>query len=358
MGEGLMARDLQAILKANLEQTDEVESPKTVVQMPKQPQPNVDEKRSRFAAMMTEGRAPVGAMGAALENMKGQSEAEISALKAQIESGQTIVEIETDKIDRSFVSDRMDESDDALTSLKEQIKSQGQIVPILVRPHPGIAGRYQIAFGHRRVAAAAALGIKVRAVVKDLSDEDLVIAQGQENNERLDLSYIERARFAATLEERKFTRATIMAALSVRKGDLSSLISIASKIPVDIIDAIGRAPGIGRPRWLDFLELILGANSVDRAREIIKKPDFVKLESDERFLTLFAKLSKKERAAPQNLASESSFWKAPDGRRLARVNDTETKYTLQIDKSIEPEFGSFVFSMLDELYAAYKANKQ
>ena len=353
-----MARDLQAILKASLEQTDEAESLKAVVQMPKQPQPTVDEKRSRFAAMMSEGRAPVGAMGAALENMKGQSEAEIAALKAQIESGHTVVEIETDKIDGSFVSDRMDRSDDALASLKEQIKSQGQIVPILVRPHPEIVGRYQIAFGHRRVAAAAALGIKVRAVIRDLSDEDLVIAQGQENNERLDLSYIERARFAATLEERKFTRPTIMAALSVRKGDLSSLVSIATKIPADIINAIGRAPGIGRPRWLDFLALILEANGVDRAREIIKKPDFLKLESDERFLTLFAKLSKKERVAPQNLPSQFSFWKDPDGRRLAKVNDTETKYTLQIDKSIDPEFGSFVFSKLDELYATYKANKQ
>jgi len=353
-----MARDLQAILKASLEQTDQAEIPKTVVQMPKQPQPNVDEKRSRFAAMMSEGRAPVGAMGAALENMKGQSEAEIAALKTQIESGQTVVEIETGKIDRSFVSDRMDGSEDALASLKEQIKSQGQIVPILVRPHPEIAGRYQIAFGHRRVAAAAALGIKVRAIIKDLSDEELVIAQGQENNERLDLSYIERARFAATLEERKFTRATIMAALSIRKGDLSSLISIATKIPTDIIDAIGRAPGIGRPRWLDFLALILEANGVDRARENIRKPDFVKLGSDERFLALFTKLSKKERVAPQNLASESIFWKDPDGRRLAKVNDTETKYTLQIDKSIDPEFGSFVFSRLEELYTTYKANKQ
>jgi ParB family chromosome partitioning protein len=353
-----MARDLQAILKASLEQTDEAEGPKTVVQIPKQSQPNVDEKRSRFAAMMSEGRAPVGAMGAALENMKGQSEAEIAALKAQIESGHTIVELEPDDIDRSFVSDRMEGSDDALASLKEQIKSQGQIVPILVRPHPEIAGRYQIAFGHRRVAAAAALGIKVKAVIKDLSDEDLVIAQGQENNERLDLSYIERARFAATLEERKFTRPTIMAALSVRKGDLSSLISIATKIPVDIINAIGRAPGIGRPRWLDFLALILEANGVDRAREIIKRPDFAKLESDDRFMTLFSKLSKKERVVPQNLASESSFWKDPDGRRLAKVNDAETKYTLQIDKSIDPEFGSFIFSKLDELYATYKTNKQ
>src|SRR5688500_18788186 len=112
-----MARDLQAILKASLEHTDEVDSPKTVVQMPKQSQPHVDAKRSRFAARMSEGRAPVGAMGAARENMKGQSEAEIAARKAQIESGHTVVEIETDKIDRSFVSDRMDGSDDALASL-------------------------------------------------------------------------------------------------------------------------------------------------------------------------------------------------------------------------------------------------
>jgi ParB family chromosome partitioning protein len=353
-----MARDLQAILKANLEQTDEAESPKRVVQMPKQQQPNVDEKRSRFASMMSEGRAPVGAMGVALENMKGQSEAEIAALKAQIEAGHTVVEIETDKIERSFVSDRMEESEEALASLKEQIKTQGQIVPILLRPHPGAEGRYQIAYGHRRVAAAAALGIKVKAVIKDLSDEDLVIAQGQENNERLDLSYIERARFAAALEERKFTRGTIMAALSVRKGDLSSLISIATKIPADIIDAIGRAPGVGRPRWLDFLALILEPKGVDRAREIIKKSDFVKLDSDEKFLTLFSKLSKKEPMAPQKLASQSNFWKDPDGRRLAKVNDTGMKYTLQIDKSIDPEFGSFVFSKLDELYATYKANKQ
>ena len=353
-----MARDLQAILKASLEQTDETDSAKTIAQMPKQPQPNVDEKRSRFATMMSEGRAPVGAMGAALENMKGQSEAEIAALRAQIESGHTVVEIETAKIDRSFVSDRMDGSEEALASLKEQIKGQGQIVPILVRPHPDIPGRYQVAFGHRRVAAAAALGIKVRAVIKDLSDEDLVIAQGQENNERLDLSYIERARFAATLEERKFTRATIMAALSVRKGDLSSLISIATKIPADIINAIGRAPGIGRPRWLDFLALILEANGLDRAHGIIKRPDFVKLESDERFLTLFAMLARKERVATQNLASESGFWKDPDGRRFAKVKDTETKYILQIDKRIDPEFGSFVFSKLGELYATYKANKQ
>jgi len=41
-------------------------------------------------------------------------------------------------------------------------------------------------------------------VVRSLTDEQLVIAQGQENSGRTDLTFIERARFAARLEDRKF----------------------------------------------------------------------------------------------------------------------------------------------------------
>ena len=51
-------------------------------------------------------------------------------------------------------------------------------------------GFYQVAYGHRRVRATAILGIKVRAIVRDLTDAELVIAQGQENNARQDLSFI------------------------------------------------------------------------------------------------------------------------------------------------------------------------
>ena len=63
--------------------------------------------------------------------------------------------------------------------------------------------------------------------MRDLTDEQLVVAQGQENHERKDLSYIEKARFAFRLEQR-FSRTTIiMAALSVYKSDLSNMLSVA-----------------------------------------------------------------------------------------------------------------------------------
>jgi ParB family chromosome partitioning protein len=48
----------------------------------------------------------------------------------------TIVEIETDKILASFVTDRFEDSSQPPAELIEQIKDRGQLVPILVRPHP------------------------------------------------------------------------------------------------------------------------------------------------------------------------------------------------------------------------------
>ncbi|MGO4611618.1 ParB/RepB/Spo0J family partition protein, partial [Variovorax sp. 2RAF20] len=75
-----------------------------------------------------------------------------------------------------------------LNELVEQIREHGQQVPILVRPHPQAKGRYQVAYGHRRLAAAKKLGLSVRAVVRDLTDDQLVVSQGQENSARTNLS--------------------------------------------------------------------------------------------------------------------------------------------------------------------------
>ncbi|GEO18045.1 plasmid partitioning protein RepB [Microvirga aerophila] len=306
-----------------------------------------------WSLSVARGSNPVGAVGSAIGSLRGQSNAEIAALKSQLESGDTVIELETDKIDRSFVSDRMETSDLATTDLVEQIKSQGQLVPILVRPHPEHQGRYQVAFGHRRLKAAKKLGRPVRAVVRNLTDEELVIAQGQENNARLDLSYIERALFAAKLEEGGFTRQVIGAALAVSKTELSGLISVATKIPRDVVTAIGAAPGIGRPRWHDLVEIFKQQKCFDRAAEIISKPDFQEMPTDKRFVTLFAKLSKQEKteATP---SQQHIFWNDPRGRRVARITDSNDRVTFQIDKTVDDKFGAYLISRLDELYREYE----
>ena len=169
------------------------------------------------------------------------------------------------------------------TNLKELIRQHGQQVPVLLRPHPSQPGRFQVAYGHRRVRALAELERPVRAVVRELSDDELVVAQGQENNARKDLSFIERASFATTLEDRSFGRETIMAALNVDKTELSRLISVSRAVSREIVEAIGPAPKAGRRRWMELADR-LGARGADKATApILHDDEFRSRNSDDRF---------------------------------------------------------------------------
>src|SRR5690348_10407329 len=83
-------------------------------------------------------------------------------LEERLTSGQVIVELDAALIDPSFITDRMAHNDDAYAALRAAIAAEGQNTPILVRPHPTAAGRYQVAFGHRRLRVAVELGRPVR----------------------------------------------------------------------------------------------------------------------------------------------------------------------------------------------------
>jgi ParB family chromosome partitioning protein len=169
------------------------------------------------------GSGAVKVMGLSLQKLSADAESG-RTLRAQLASGNNVVELDPEIIDPSFVSDRIPQPDDeAFQSLVKSVASHGQQVPILVRPHPEIHGRYQIAYGHRRLRAAIALRQKVRAVVREMSNTEVAIAQGKENSERRDLTFIERALFARHLEEAGFDRSTLVAALTVDKAEVTRL---------------------------------------------------------------------------------------------------------------------------------------
>ena len=70
-----------------------------------------------------------------------------------------------------------------LDRLKESIEKSGVLVPVLVRPTAD--GGYEMISGHRRMAACRALGItEMPAVVRELSDEEAVIAMVDANLQR------------------------------------------------------------------------------------------------------------------------------------------------------------------------------
>lgn len=302
-------------------------------------------------------RGAIGAVTRSIEHLKSQI-GEARAIQSQLASGQAVVELDPAAIESSFVADRLPGSEDDHEALVASIREHGQQVPILVRPHPTETGRYQVAYGHRRLRAIAALGLRVRAVVRTLSDAELVVAQGQENTARTDLSFIERALFAARLEERGFDRETVMAALSVDKTGASRLISAAVKVPRFIIEAIGPAPKAGRDRWLELAERLEVRGAADRARSVIEQGGFAGRSSDDRFLAVFESLAARVRAGRKTAPARSAVWTAADGRKVARIQQDPRSLTLVLDKKAAPEFGDYVVSQLGALYAAWLAGRR
>lgn len=269
-------------------------------------------------------------------------------IEKRLAAGQAVIDMDPASIDPSFVQDRMPGDIDGLVA---SIRDQGQQVPILVRPHPEQSGRYQVAFGHRRLRAIQELGRQVKAIVRDLTDEQLVVAQGQENNERQDLTFIERALFAARLKDR-FPRETIMASLSVGKSEISIMLSIAAAVPDQLITAIGPAPGIGRRSWQEVADLLDKRNEVDEVIAFISDDAQQALTSEERFKALSIHL-KPARA----IKGVPAVWTARSGQRLAQVSHTKTKLDISIDKRAAPEFAAFVLEHLQSLFEAHCAKK-
>ncbi|MGQ3038867.1 MAG: ParB/RepB/Spo0J family partition protein [Neoaquamicrobium sediminum] len=146
--------------------------------------------------------------------------AEAADARAMLAGRETVQELDPDLFSPSAISDRIPTSDDTRYQiLKETIRENGQLIPIIARPDPIREGKFQVAAGHRRWRAAKELGQPVRAIIRSLSDQEVVVVQGQENGARADLSFIERARFAGQLSVYGYSRDTVATALNVDKPE-------------------------------------------------------------------------------------------------------------------------------------------
>ena len=82
--------------------------------------------------------------------------------------------------------------DDKMSELKESIKVNGILSPVLVRPDE--KGGYEMISGHRRMHAASMLGLDmIPAIVKEMSDDEAVIVMVDSNVQREEILPSERA---------------------------------------------------------------------------------------------------------------------------------------------------------------------
>lgn len=308
-------------------------------------------------ALTYKGLGALGAVTRSIDALAAKAEA-AKVIEQKLAEGETIVDLDPDLIEASFVPDRLAQVDEAFADLLEAIRQRGQDSPILVRPHPDKAGRYQIAFGHRRARAAKELGRPVRAIVKRLDDRDHVIAQGQENSARTDLSFIERTMFAHRLEQRGFDRETIMAALSADKTTVSKMLSVTRRIQADILSTIEAARTIGRDRWHDLSAKLDDQEMTRRAREFVLRNDYVAAGPDRRFDLLEAFVSKKPAALKTGEAKgELPTWQRQNGAVKAKIKDSGKQFTISLRATDASEFGTYIASNLDRLYEAFEESR-
>lgn len=295
----------------------------------------------------------VKAMGLSLGGLSKEIE-EARRLKESLDSAERVTKIDTALIEASFVTDRLDHGgqDEDFEALVASVEASGQQVPVLLRPHPEKPGRYQTAYGHRRVRAASRLGVPVLAIVRPLSDIELVLAQGKENSERRDLSFIERALFAHELIGRGFERGVVQDALSLHKAEMTRFLQVAEAVPEHIVRAIGAAPRIGRPRWMALADLLKSEAARVKADDEITSARFREAASDERFNLLFARLQRK--AVTVDGAREIQD---RQGRAVARLSMSKGKARVDFVEKIGDGFEDFLGEELPKLLERFNQSR-
>jgi len=103
------------------------------------------------------------------------------------------------QIDRPKVSGRDSMDPSKIIELAESIREKGLLEPIIVTPRNG---RYEIVAGDRRYLAHEHLGLdRIPAIIKDVSDIDIIILRAVENLQRENLTPLEEARAYNTMRE-------------------------------------------------------------------------------------------------------------------------------------------------------------
>lgn len=279
------------------------------------------------------GRGAIGAVSQSIADLRSRS----------------VIDVPPDLIDSAGIRDRLDEDAAGIANLAESIQDYGQQVPVLLRHSPTQEGRYEVVYGRRRVAALKLLGQPVKAMLRNLNDRELVIAQGQENTARKDLSFIEKVNFARAMREEGFDRKIICDALQIDKTLISRMLSIADAVPLPVMIAIGSAPGIGRDRWA-----ALASRMKDRPLEevlALAAGD----SSDARFDAVLAGLTERRTPSP---APDKALLTGADGVRLGAISRNTRATTLTIEAGRSEGFADWLVENMDDIHRRWLASRE
>ena len=120
---------------------------------------------------------------------------------------------------------RKEFSEEKIQELAQSIKENGLIQPIIVRKSPVLG--YEILAGERRYRASSAAGLsEVPVIVKQLSDQDMMLHSIIENLQRENLNPIEEAKAYQSLIDKGFTHTEIAEKMGKSRPYITNLVRL------------------------------------------------------------------------------------------------------------------------------------
>jgi ParB family chromosome partitioning protein len=210
---------------------------------------------------------PVARLGRGLSALLGDSNATQPAALASTTTAPVSV-VPIDLLEPGPFQPRGPIAQADLEELTASIKRAGVLQPLLVRPHPQAAHRFQIIAGERRWRASQMAGLaEVPVVIRTLGDADSMAAALIENLQREDLNPVEEARgYRRLIDEFGLTHQALAEALGKSRAHLSNtlrLLGLPDSVLADL--AAGRISA-GHAR-----ALLAASQPEALAREVVSK---------------------------------------------------------------------------------------
>ena len=158
-----------------------------------------------------------------------------------------------------------------LEELAASIRENGLLQPLVVRPAPGTVGRYELVVGERRLRAVKSLGwAEVAVLVRDASDETLLVLALVENLQREALNPLEEAEgYSALGEQYGMSQGDIAKAVGKDRSTVANLLRLL-KLPPSIRRFVeDESLSMGHARAL--LSVADPVRAADLARQAVKE---------------------------------------------------------------------------------------
>lgn len=157
---------------------------------------------------------------------------------------------------------------EALRELADSLKARGVLQPLIVRPHPGDEGLYQIVAGERRWRAAQLAQLhELPVIIRQLSDTEVLEIAIIENIQRADLNAIEEAAsFRQLMDRFGHTQEQLAESLNKSRSHIANLLRL-----LNLPDQVQQWVKDGKMSAGHARALVTAPNAAQLARRVIDK---------------------------------------------------------------------------------------